>query len=77
MYRLVGEGGGDPLVERDFQAWQEASRLNPMLAEQIARDALVTLSAVRRGLVSSISPVDGLPMPIIMDRLTDSQKPLQ
>lgn len=74
IYEAMKLADGAPLVERDYAAYQEAIRMSdPVLAERIAVDALRTASAIRYGLVSSDTPRDGLPMPIISNRLDDKR----
>lgn len=76
IYEIVGDANGNPLVENDFRAWQAAIESGDHdLARQIELDAAITAAAIKRGYVSV--PRDGLPMPIISDRLTSQPENLE
>ncbi len=73
IYEAVRIADGSPLVEHDLAAYNEAIRVGDLIqAERVAKDALHTARQIQLGLVSGIHS-DGLPMPLISDRLDDQR----
>lgn len=76
IYELVGNSGGDPLVEHDYRAWEAAmARGDHKLASVIEKDMANTARATKLGRVSVTG--DGLPMPIISNRFISQPEDLE